>query len=350
MKVLFDVTSLLPKHLSFEGTYVRNLFRLLKGLGIDIDPVYKMPRGVKENFIDQHIGHSSKKFYGMFAAKNAILHGPSVNLLSESPKFKKIISINDMSMYRDGLMDEGFAVQLQNHLKEQLQKGPEAIIVPTQEVHNEVLIRFPKFVGKVHVITPGCDHILDSSSLGVHKITENPYFLFAGTIDKRSNVSGIVKAFHGLAQVQEDLHLVIIGNNGYGSESVHKLIESSSMRDRIKVVGYKSISQRKRIYTDAIATLAPSLYEGFNYSIVEAMKMGCPVMTSGLGAMEEIGRGAAHLVNPKDPEQIMAGMERLRLDKSYRNKMIKAGEETTQKMTWLRCARETADIYNQILK
>jgi glycosyltransferase involved in cell wall biosynthesis len=348
VKILFDVSILVKKELNFEGIYTKNLFRLLKGLGMDIDPVYKIPKGFKENFIDYHIGHTSKKFYEFFSSKGSILHGPSVNLMSENPKFKKVISVNDLSMFRDGYMENDVANLLQRHIKEQLQKNPLAIFVPTYEVHNEFLVRFPKFVSQIHVITPGCDHILDSSSISSEKISEKPYFVFSGDIDKKSNIVGVIKAFHGLSQSNKNVNLIIMGQEGYGSEAILKLINTASCRDQIKILGYQNVSQRKKIYMDAIATIVPSFYDGFNYSIVEAMKLSCPVLTSAVGSMQEIGRESAHLVNPKDPEQIMAGMERLMVDISYRGKVIEAGQQLTQTMTWLKCARDVADVYSQI--
>lgn len=348
MTIFYDVTSLLAKNLSAEGIYTKNLFRLLKGLGADIHPIYKPQRGFKENSIEFHIHQSAKKFFGFFAAKGTILHGPSVDLPSESDKFKKVISINDMAMFRDGFMDQGLAKQLQTHMKEQLQKNPAAVLLPNYEVHNEFLVRFPKYLNKVHIIPPGCDHILDSSNVSDKRISESPYFLFMGPIEKRTNVVGVLKAFNGFCQIQKKINLVLCGENGYGSEAVHQMIHSLPCRDRIQYVGYKSGAQLKKIYADAIATVVPSLYEGFPYSVVESMKMGCPVVTSARGSMADVGREAAHLVNPNDPEQIMAGMERLLVDNAYRAKLISAGQALTEKMTWLKCAQDVAQIYSKI--
>lgn len=348
MKVFFDVTSLAPKELSPDGIYTLNLFRLLRGLGTDVEPVYKPLRGFGAHYIEEHISSTPKKLYSFFAAKNSILHGPSGNLLSESPKFRRVLSINDMSMFREGLVDPKHVNQYQSHMKEQMQTSPLAIIVPTYEVHNEFLVRFPQYVNKVHVIQPGSDHFFDASGGHDAKVGETPYFFFNGVIDKKSNLSGVVKAFNAFCSIQPEIRLLIAGVDGYGSEAIHKMINSCANKNRIQVLGYRTGAQLKKIYTGAIATLAPSIYDGFNFSIVEAMKMGCPVLTSAVGSMQEIGRDGAHLVNPKDPEQIMAGMERLLVDKNYVSKLVEAGKEITQKMTWLNCAREVAQVYSHI--
>jgi glycosyltransferase involved in cell wall biosynthesis len=344
-KVLMDVTSLLSRNLSTNGLYTKNLFRLLKGIGVEVEAVYKAPRGFKDNFIESHIKQTPKKFISFFASKGVILHGPSGHLLSESDKFIKVLSINDLTMYREGMMPDHLATQLQTHLKQQLQGSIAAVFVPTYELHNELLARFPKMVNKVHVVSPGSDHLLDASGSMHTRLIENPYFLFVGTLDKKSNLLGVLKGFNALAQIQPKLQLVITGERGYGADAIQKTIDTSSIRERIRLMGAKSDAHLKRLYSDAIATVIPSYSEGFSFPLVEAMKMGCPVITSPIGTMKEVGGEAVHMVNPKDPEQIMGAMERLYVDRVYRDKLIAAGKETTQKMSWLRCARAVSDIY-----
>lgn len=348
MKVLYDVTSLLTKKLTTDGVYTKNLFRVLRGIGVDVDPVYKVPRGVKENLIEQHLNHSAKKFIGLFASKGSILHGPSGSLLSESDKFKKVLSINDLSMYRDGFHPPHLASQLQDHMKQQIQGEVGAIIVPSYEVHNEFLVRFPKMVNKVHVIEPGSDHILESSSTYDKRLIEDPYFLFVGNVDKKSNLTGVLKAFNAFCALQKNIKLAVVGDDGYGSEAIHKMLSSSGIKDRVRMLGYMQGAQLKKLYTDAIATVIPSYYEGFSFPLVESMKMGCPVITSALGTMKEIGGEAVHLVNPKDPEQIMAAMERLYADKVYRENLIGAGREAMASTTWLSCAKAVGRIYSSL--
>ncbi len=348
MKVLFDVTALLTKNLNSEGVYVRSLYKTLKGIGVDIEAVFEQPRSMKENHIEFHIKHGAKKLWAMFQSKGTILHGASGSFLSENDKFTKVLSVNDMAMFRDGYFDEKTALRLQNHLKEQIQLDPQAVIVPSYDVHNDFLVRFPKMMNRVHVVQPGCDHIIENSNLNDQRIVSAPYFLFVGPIDKRSNVLGVIKAFHGFCELQKEIRLVIVGENGFGSDQILKIMKTSPHRDRISIVGHKPDSQLKKIYIDAIATVVPSFYEGFPYAMVEAMKMGCPVISSAFGVMEEVGRDTAHLLNPKDPEQIMAAMERVLVDTIYRNKLILNGQELTAPLTWLRCARQIADIYQKL--
>ncbi len=348
MKVYYDVSALTGLALGGDGIYTKNLFRSLRGLGVDLSPVYKVSGRLKDNYMEYHLGHDPSKFRGLFASKGSIIHGPSGSLLSESDKFKKIISVNDLSMFRDGFHRPGVDENLQTHLKQQMQNDVGAVLVPTYEIHNEFLVRFPKYVSRVHVIPPGTDHLFENTSMADSKPYEKPYFLFTGIVDKKSNIAGVIKAFDALCSIKNEFLLVVAGPDGYAAEAIHKMAKTSKFRDNMKFLGFQNDSQLKKLYAGALGTIIPSFYEGYPYSMVEAMKLGCPVVSSALGSMKEVGGEAYHAVNPKDAEQIMAAMERLYADKVYREKLSAAGKEMFDGQTWLKTARAVTDIYHKL--
>lgn len=52
-----------------------------------------------------------------------------------------------------------------------------------------------------------------------------------------------------------------------------------------------------------------SLYEGFGISVLEAMAMGCPVITATTASLPEVECNAALLVNPKEDFSIAKAMQ-----------------------------------------
>ncbi|MCJ8276833.1 MAG: hypothetical protein HRT44_13760, partial [Bdellovibrionales bacterium] len=82
MKVLYDVTALLNPHITGVGMYTRNLYRGLRGLGIDVNPIY-MGKGKVQN-IEAHLNTTPKVFRSMFMPKNSVIHGTDVNMISDS--------------------------------------------------------------------------------------------------------------------------------------------------------------------------------------------------------------------------------------------------------------------------
>jgi glycosyltransferase involved in cell wall biosynthesis len=69
------------------------------------------------------------------------------------------------------------------------------------------------------------------------------------------------------------------------------------------------MAELRALYANATALLFPSLQEGFGWPIIEAQACGCPVFTSDLAPMNEIGGPGAVYVNPHDPAAIAAAIE-----------------------------------------
>ena len=82
------------------------------------------------------------------------------------------------------------------------------------------------------------------------------------------------------------------------------------MADRIKTVMKISHDELRALYASATALLFPSLQEGFGWPVIEAQACGCPVFTSDLPPMNEIGGPGAEYVDPNDAQAIAAAIER----------------------------------------
>lgn len=67
-------------------------------------------------------------------------------------------------------------------------------------------------------------------------------------------------------------------------------------------------STLKQLYAQATALVYPSLYEGYGLPVLEAMSMGCPVITSSNSAIQEIAQTAAVYIDPLNSNSIMAAV------------------------------------------
>jgi glycosyltransferase involved in cell wall biosynthesis len=143
---------------------------------------------------------------------------------------------------------------------------------------------------------------------------QDKYLLHVGWDLDRKNRRGVVEAFialqeraaaAGTAPVVD--RLLFVGPE-VSPESV-RLAQEHGVADRIRNVHKVSHDELRAIYSSATALLFPSLQEGFGWPIIEAQACGCPVFTSDLAPMNEIGGEGAVYVDPCDPAAMAAAIE-----------------------------------------
>ena len=100
------------------------------------------------------------------------------------------------------------------------------------------------------------------------------------------------------------------------------------------------------VYAAAAAFVFPSLYEGFGLPVLEAMAIGCPVVTSDRGSLKEITADAAITIDPESIDSIRAGINQAL---GQRQELIAAGLIQAQKFSWDKTARQTMEVYQSCL-
>src|SRR5690606_6817480 len=92
-----------------------------------------------------------------------------------------------------------------------------------------------------------------------------------------------------------------------------------------------------------------STYEGFGMPIIEAQAVGRPVITSNIGAMEEVSAGSACQVNPYDVASIKEGILKVCEDEQYRNSLISKGLENIKRFQPEYIAQQYIELYKEII-
>lgn len=151
-----------------------------------------------------------------------------------------------------------------------------------------------------------------------------PYFLFLGTNDPRKNPRIIPKA---LAASALETPLVLAGWSGWSKDEVSA--------GRVVELGYVPEDALAGLYSDALALIYPSLYEGFGLPVLEAMSCGCPVITANAASLPEVGGDAClYLDDPTDPVEMARAMVRLAGDGALREELRRKGLERAWRFTW----------------
>ncbi len=170
--------------------------------------------------------------------------------------------------------------------------------------------------------------------------------LFVGTLQPRKNVVRLIEAF--AKQDNKNIDLVIVGKKGWNYEEILQTPNRLGINDRVHFLHNVSNEDLPAFYKHAECFVLPSLYEGFGLPVLEAMKYGCPVITSDVSSLPEAGGDAALYCDPEDTESICSKMTELLKDKKLQEKLVKKGYEHVKKFSWEKSAKDVLSVLKQI--
>jgi glycosyltransferase involved in cell wall biosynthesis len=132
---------------------------------------------------------------------------------------------------------------------------------------------------------------------------ERPYFVTLGTIEGRKNHLFLLQNWgHLVAQAGPMApRLLIVGQRGWECEQALDLLDRAErLREYVEELGRCSDEQVARLLKGARALLFPSLAEGYGLPLVEALRLGTPVIASDLPVFHEVSGGVADYLDPLD--------------------------------------------------
>jgi len=171
--------------------------------------------------------------------------------------------------------------------------------------------------------------------------------LNVGSSHLRKNVESILQALAILHDRGAKVHFLKAGSDFEADQKA--LIQTHQLEQHVTYLGEPDDRSLVEIYNIADALVAPSLYEGFGLTVLEAMACGTPVITSNTTSLPEVAGDAAILVQPTDVGAIVAAIQRLQTDSSCYATLVAKGIERAKQFTWIKTAEQIAEIYEKLL-
>ncbi len=191
-------------------------------------------------------------------------------------------------------------------------------------------------------ITPADVSAADAAAARKRFGIDGEHVVVVGTLEPRKNLARLFEAWRRLDR--PELRLVVVGPSGWGDVWGDRGVPPNAV-----LTGFVDDRTRDALYSGAVASVYPSLFEGFGLPVLESMALGCPVVTSSGTATEELVAGGAGLaVDPTDAEAIAGALASLLDDPDLRDRMRRAGLQRAAEHTWDRTAQQTADVYRQV--
>jgi glycosyltransferase involved in cell wall biosynthesis len=174
-----------------------------------------------------------------------------------------------------------------------------------------------------------------------------PFILAVGTLQRRKNHLGLVRAFATLRDTA--VHLVIAGGKGWLYDDVLAEIRAARLTDRVTFTGFVDDADLPALYRAARVLAFPSFYEGFGLPPLEAMASGTPVVSANTSSLPEVVGDAALTVDPHDVAALGAALARALADGAWRRDAIARGLARASTFTWRRAAEQLISVYDRVL-
>ncbi len=158
------------------------------------------------------------------------------------------------------------------------------------------------------------------------------YLLVVSTIEPRKNHATLLSAWEQLrANRFPGLRLVVVGALGWDHETIVKKFLPWIERGDVLMLEDVPSAELRKLYRHASATICPSFGEGFDFSGVEAMRCGSPVVASDIPVHREVYANAAAFFSPYSVADAVSVIDGVIRDESakYREQLLLAGDEVS---------------------
>lgn len=230
----------------------------------------------------------------------------------------------------------------------------DAIVVPSVFSRNRLLMHEPAFEGKLHIVHQGAKHMEPGMSLSpdtlaaIDRLQGKPYLLHVGVLEKRKNLSFLIRALHKIRK-HHDVRLLLVGrpnpkiyNNSHAE--IMATIEALELEDQVIFAGYAPDQDLPALYQGALSYIFPSRYEGFGIPVLEAFLHGVPVAVANNSSLPEIGGDAVLQFSPDRLDELVHVLEQLITSQDLRNRLIAQGRLRYKQFDWREAAQEMLDI------
>lgn len=236
------------------------------------------------------------------------------------------------------------------------------IIVPSEATRRAIEERAPEVSHRVRLVRHGVEDefspLQAADEAGAERVRATVtrllgpgmrYVLEVGRSALYRNQGGLVRAFASAFLSDRSLQLVFVQPTGETGRELIRVARRAGVEGRVHVLSGVRVPDLADLYRGAQCLCHPTLHEGFATVVAEAMRCGCPVITSGRAGVAEICEGAAQLINPENEDEIAAALRRVVLDEAVADRLRRRGVAKTAELTSLRMAQQTWQVYQEVL-
>lgn len=205
---------------------------------------------------------------------------------------------------------------------------------------------------KMSVLYNGIDDVFKDLNKNKTNYVKKKYntsdnFLFHVSTNRPvKNVKTTLYAFKLLKEDGYSQKLIIAGCK-FNKKGLLERISNLSLEDSVEVLDYIPKKDLVSLYNEADLFVNPTIHETFGLTNIEAMRCGCPVVSSKNTSIPEVTGGKAILIEGVENERELKEAIKLVLEnKSIKNKISREGKKWSKRFTWEKTAKRALKYFH----
>ena len=229
-------------------------------------------------------------------------------------------------------------------------------IISISQASRENFLRiFPSFPSdRIEVIYPASRFVgLQSKGKPPNLLTNiepGRFWLSVGTIEPRKNLRRLVEAFLRYINAGgSPIPLVMAGGAGWLMDDFSKWLVDVGATDHVIITGYVTDDELIWLYSNCVAHVYLSLWEGFGLPVLEGMQFGAPTIASRSTSIPEIVGDAGILLDPLDTESIARALLEIDSQPERRQALSREARRRASDFNADQSARQLHELYCKVI-
>jgi glycosyltransferase involved in cell wall biosynthesis len=181
-----------------------------------------------------------------------------------------------------------------------------------------------------------------------------------GGINKTKNSKGVIQAYVEFLKLlskekTQSPYLVISGGIFEKEElkevqELHELVKENNIEDLVLFTGFYEDQQKYSLLKNAFAFIHLSMYEGFGFSPIEALRSKVPTILHKNPVYEELFNEVAVMVDGTKPEEVASSIYDVYSNFEKYQSRVEKGSLLSKEYTWENVAKKTYEVFEEVFQ